>query len=133
MTRPTVLFADTIAAVIGALDDALDAPAHHRIPNPRPDTFLVVSDTGGGYGRTRVSERVQVTVDAWGETVADAHDLAQQARRTIEQLPGTVVDGIPVYRCDEVSRPSYQPDTVSDQARYVFTVALHVRGATPAS
>jgi hypothetical protein len=130
MTRPTVLFGDTVAAVIAVLEAQLTAPVRHRIPNPRPDTLVVVSDTGGGYGRTRVSEKVQVSVDCWGETVADAHDLAQSARYHIETMEGTVADGIPIYKVEEVARPSYQPDLLTDTARYVFTVAIHVRGAT---
>ena len=130
MTRPTVLFADTVAAVITALDAVLEVDVRHRIPNPRPDSLVVVSDTGGSYGRTRVSETVQISVDCWAQTVADAHDLAQLARHHIETLAGTVVDGIPVYRVDDVARPSYQPDTLTDTARYVFTQAVHVRGAT---
>jgi hypothetical protein len=130
MTRPTVLFGDTVAAIIGVLDTALGVDVRHRIPNPRPDTLVVVTDTGGSYGRTRISEAVQISVDCWAPTVAEAHDLAQLARHHIEALTGTVVDGIPVYRVEDVARPSYQPDTLSDTARYVFTQAVHVRGAT---
>lgn len=125
----TVLFADTAAAVIAALNGALAEPVSGKVPEERPAAFVTVQRTGGPQ-RTRVSEDVQLTVEAWAQRDDDAHDLAQKARRILHALPGEVLDGIAVYQCQELAGPANLPDPLSNQPRSTFTVLLHVRGIT---
>lgn len=124
-----IVFPDTVALLCGVLEDECAVPAGTRVPNPRPATFLRLDRTGGPR-QTLVSDAAQVTVESWAASEAAAHDLAQLARAVLHTLPGTVVDGVAVYRVDEVSGPANLPDPLSDQARYSQTFAVHVRGAT---
>lgn len=123
------VFPDTTALVCSALTDRLDRPAGTLVPEQRPDEFFRVLRTGGPR-HTIVSDAAQVTVESWAATEAAAHDMAQLARAVLHTLPGTVVDGVPVYRVDEISGPGNLPDPLSNHPRYSQTFAVHTRGAT---
>lgn len=122
-----ITFPDTVALLIGHLDANLTEPVRHRIPNPRPATFVTLRRTGGPK-RNLVTDQAQVTAESWADTDQAAHDLAQEVRALLNALPGTVVDGVAVYRCDELSGPADLPDPLSDQARYSQSFSVALRG-----
>jgi hypothetical protein len=129
-----IVFPDTTALVIGALNDQLDdlgytgVPVRSRIPNSRPTgRFVVVQRTGGPVANL-VTDGAQLTVEAWSSSDHDAHSLAQACRAIIHSLEGTVVAGSTVYGVDEFSGPGYLPDPASAQSRYTFTAVVNVRG-----
>jgi hypothetical protein len=122
-----VLFPDAAATVISHLADNLAAPIHGRVPNPRPDTFVVVQRVGGPK-RNIVTDEATLIAESWAETPADAHDLAQNVRELINDLPGQIIDGVPVYRVEEASGPGWLPDPESQQARYTQTFSVALRG-----
>lgn len=123
----TVLFGDATASAITRLNASLVEPVSGKVPDPRPPSFVTVQRTGGTQ-RTRVSEDVQLTVEAWATRDDDAHDLAQRARRILHGLTGEVEGGVAFYQCAELSGPVNLPDPLSEQPRCTFTVVLHVRG-----
>lgn len=134
--RTPILFPDAAALAIGFLADALDAQGDSAavsqdVPDPRPARFVTVT-RGGGVRHTLVSDAATLLVECWAATSADAHDLAQMSRALLGSMVGSVVDGVQVYRVDEVGGPQQLPDPLSEQPRYVFTLSAHFRGAAVA-
>lgn len=127
-----ILFGDITATTISYLNDRL--PTHgetvavrNRVPSSRPTRFVTVQRTGGP-AVSPVSENAQVTVDAWGVSAEDAHDLAQLVRALILAMPDSPDLDAPVYRASEFGGPAWLPDPDSTQPRYRWSVQLHVRG-----
>lgn len=129
----TVLFPDAAGLLTGHLADQLAAeaepvPVVTKIPKPRPEKFIRLRRTGGPR-RDLVTDQPQVTIEAWAGTDEEAHDLAQLARAILSGLPGTTIDGVAVYRVDELGGPVDLPDPDSAQSRYTFTIQVALRGA----
>lgn len=127
-----VLFPDAAAVWIGYLADALsdrddDTPVVPRIPNPRPDRFVLVRRTGG-VSRDRVIDDGQITVESWDTTDEDAHDLAQLCRGVLLAAVGNTYSGVALYRVVEVSGPANVPDPESQSPRYSQTFLTALRG-----
>lgn len=129
-TTALVVFPDATAVACSLLDAALTVPVRSKVPSPRPDSFVTVRRTGG-VRKDVVTDNAQVTIEAWGPTEEAAHDLAQIARAHIGAAPGSVVDGVAIYRVTEQAAPGVLPDPLSDQPRYSQTFNIAVRGVTP--
>lgn len=119
-----IIFADAAATVIdflaaGFAERDEDAEVLPRTPNPRPERFVVVDRTGG-VSRSVVVDHAQVTVESWGTSDEDAHDLAQLCRGLLLSRP---------YRVVEISGPANLPDDKSDHPRYSQTFLVAMRGA----
>lgn len=121
-------FPDAVELVLGAIAAELPAiPTGTRVPASRPAAFIVARRSGGE--RTSiVTDTAVVTVEAWSDGPAEAADLAEQCRAIIHAMEGSVVDGVPVYRVDDVGAPGDLPDPLSDQPRYTFSVLVTLRG-----
>jgi len=131
VTVDLIEFPDVELLVADHLRDMLGATVLTRLPaapGTRPTEFLLVERTGGPRA-TIVSDRPQVTIEAWATSKPDAHDLIQQARTRLHGLRGTHSTGSTIYRTDEAAGPAWLPDPESDTARYTFTATLHVRGS----
>jgi hypothetical protein len=87
----------------------------------------VVRRTGGPASEWVVTEWAQVTLEAWGSSQKQASDLAATVRAIVRAMPGQTLSGIAVYKIDEFSGPANLPDPESNQARYTWTVSMHVR------
>jgi hypothetical protein len=124
-----VIFPDTVDAVITWLDQWMDVPVRSKVPNPRPDAFITVTRTGGPQ-RNLVTDEAQITVESWGRSDAEAHDLAQDARGLINSIIGETVNGTPFYRVTELSGPANLPDPLSNQPRQSQSFAVAARGYT---
>jgi hypothetical protein len=128
-----ILFPDAAAAVIGALNAQLpelgfaSVPVRSRIPSTRPTRFVLVFRTGGPAVNI-VTDLVQLTIEAWASSDAEAHDLAQAARAIVGGLEGSVTGGVTVYSVTEFSGPAYLPDPASDQSRFTWTTSITTRG-----
>lgn len=131
MFHPVVEFTDATALVIGHLNDALTSPVSRTVPNPRPASFVTVLRTGGAVDPLPLTEGAQLTIEAWSTSAPNAYLLASDARLALHQMAGTVVDGVAVYRVEEAAGPQDLPDPESTQARYTFTVIVHLRGQEP--
>lgn len=128
-----VLFPDATATVIDLLGAALaerddDAPVLPRVPDPRPARFVTVRRTGG-VSRSIVIDDTQLTVESWGDSDEDAHDLAQLCRGLLHAAVGTVQGVVVMYRVTEVAGPANLPDPMSDQPRYSQTFLAAMRGS----
>jgi hypothetical protein len=130
----TELFADHLRVEL----DERGYPDLHvgtRIPNPRPVEFVRVIRTGGTR-RNLVVDETQLTVECWAGSEQVAQDMAQLARAVIAAARGDVLDGVPIYRVDDVtgpgalpSGPVYTPDPISQQPRFSFSMLVACRGA----
>jgi hypothetical protein len=128
-----ILFPDAVAATMGALTAQLPGlgfsgvPVLTRVPAARPARFVVVLRTGGPRVNL-VTDAAQITLEAWAPAEAEAHDLAQAVRGIVGGLAATVTGGVTVYGVEELSGPANSPDSVSDQARYAWSMIVNVRG-----
>jgi hypothetical protein len=129
-----VEFPDTTTLVVDYLADLVDVDVFSEVPNPRPDSFVVVRRLGGPR-RNLVADGAQIGVECFGSDDVDAYELAAAARAHLIAMYGQVVDGVQVYRVDELAGPSSSPDPDSGQARYTFQESVMVRGVrlTPGS
>ena len=127
-----ITFPDAESLVIDHLNDNMTEPVHGTVPNPRPDTFVTVTRTGGPK-RNIVTDEPTLTVDSWAQTKATAHDLAQEARGLINSLLGQSLNGVPVKRVDELAGPAWFPDPLSDQPRYRQSFSIALRGTVSGS
>lgn len=130
MSQPVVVFPDAAAAVTGRLADLLDVPTDVRVPNPRPEEFILVRRVGGTR-RDIVTDEATITIEAWAQDEAAAHDLAQLARAYVHAMAGSAEGDVRVYRVGEFAGPASLPDPDSAQSRYTLTVTVAVRGVTP--
>jgi hypothetical protein len=100
--------------------------ASTSVPTTLP--FTRVIRTGGPGRRTRVSDQATVSVESWAATEAAAERLANDNRRTINDLQGTVVAGVNVKRVEENSSPGNLPHPTIVGFRYVQSFDIHIRG-----
>ncbi len=131
---PAVVFPDTaalcIARIKATLPTSYGATAFGtHVPNPRPTQFVLARRVGGAL-QTPVTDAATITFECWAATDAAAHDLAQACLALIRAMAGTTQSGTPVYRVGEFAGPTDLPDPLSSTPRFVFTVAVHVRGVT---
>lgn len=120
----------TLNANLSPLEGMTVPPrAHRTVPDPRPAAFVVVGLLGGS-GRSEgnpVTDRQALTVECWADRVADAADLARDARGIVHASRGVVLGGAQIYRVEEFGAPVDLPDSLSSQHRAVFQVQLTVR------
>lgn len=131
MTEP-ILFPDAEDLLVQYLTTELTArdiaaTAHTRVPNPRPDSFVLVPRVGGTR-RNLVVDSPMVGFEVWGLTDKAACDLGRVVRALVFGLSGHVISGVQCYRVDELVGLTNFPDGVSAQSRYVFTTTLSFRG-----
>lgn len=133
MPADAIEFPDAAAVVIDAIDPQMWVPVVSRVPDPRPSRFVIVRRIGGPR-MNLVADEAMLTVEAYGETEADAHDLCQQARSLIYAMRGTTSSSVAVYRVTEIAGPARLPD-IADHERYTLTIQVAMRGSalTPIS
>jgi hypothetical protein len=80
-------FIDVEAALITWLDGKMPGvPASADIPEPRPTTFLTVSQTSG-YVTSVAVYHVTVSIRCWAPTRAEANDLARAVMAIVPDMP----------------------------------------------
>lgn len=135
MSVPMLVFPDVVALAVERLNDELPAlvgTVHvgNRVPSPRPARFVVVR-RGGGSRITIVTEAATINVGSWAQSVPDADDIAQACRSVLHAMAGGMVNGVPIYKVEDVGGPAEEADPLSDQPMSQMSVAVHVRGYTP--
>lgn len=123
-----IVFPDAEALVVGYLNDNLTYPASTRVDASRPARFCQVIRTGGPRS-TMVTDGAQLTFLSWSTDETEAAADAQQVRAFVNALPGEQLDGHTVYRVEEFSGPSFDPDPDTGRPRYKHTARIHIRGA----
>lgn len=121
-----VTFGDAALAAITHIRTGVTVPVLGAVENPRPASFVTVQRTGGPRGDL-ITDAAQLTVECWAGTIEAAHDLAQQARALLHDLPGRTVAGVTVYRVDEFGGPAFLPDPDSATPRFTFTATVAAR------
>lgn len=131
MTEVIVFPSETDALIVylrEQLEELADgAEVHARIPNPRPARFVTLRRIGG-VRTNLVIDTATIVVEAWGDDEDAARDLANLARALLHAAAGTTQSGVRIYRVGEFGGPANLPDPDSDQARFVFTLTVGVRG-----
>lgn len=123
-----VVFPDICALLAARIAEATGKPTGTRVPSPRPAGGFVLVRRVGGPRLNQVADNPTVTIEAWQDTDAEAHDLCQLARSVVYAMRGTTEDGHAIYRIGEFGGPADLPDPLSDQPRYTCTLTIGVRG-----
>lgn len=90
--------------------------------------FVKVIRTGGPRA-TPVSDRPQLTFEAYAKRGSRAWDIAETTRQAVHAMAGTVVGETSVKEVTELGGPSNLPDPLfPDLSRYTFILAVHLRG-----
>ena len=121
-----ITFGDIEDALRVYLNSVLSVTAYVSIPPERPASFVSLV-RNGGVKRSLVTESATVTLDAWAQAPGAAHDLAQEARAAVHNLPGQTIGHMTVYRVQEFGGPANLPDPLTDQPRYTLTLSIDVR------
>ena len=123
-------FADAKAVLIDWLA-AGGFNAQPRVPNPRPDEFVVVRRTGGSIDIDAVSDRAQMAVECWSgqpeASPAPAWALANDVRTHLRALPGEF-SGVSLWEEDTCGELY---DELSETPRVIITGTCWIQ-PTPA-
>lgn len=117
---------DTEKLLIDYLTPILGVPVGAKAP--AASEFVKVLRTGGPVA-TLISDRPQITFEAYSPRGTTAWDLADKARMAVFALAGTVLATTSIKDVTEIAGPAQLPDPVFPAlTRYTFTLAVHVRG-----
>lgn len=125
--KPTLFAPDVIAAVVPHLVDVLNVPVSSKVPNPRPDRFVTVRETGGAGRQDTVLYRASVQYFGWAETDQDARSLTAQARTALLGMANGSFGDVQIFAVREVGAVGWFPDPDSGQARFVGSVEIIAR------
>jgi hypothetical protein len=118
---------DTEKLLIDYLAPVLAVPVGTKAPG-NVNEFVKLLRTGGPRA-TPVSDRPQITIEAYSTRGTTAWDLADRARMAMFALAGTRLAGASIKEVVEIGGPSNLPDPIFPSlTRYTFTLAVHLRG-----
>jgi hypothetical protein len=121
-TRP-----DAEQLLIDYLTPILAVPVGTKAPG-NTNAFVKIIRTGGPIP-TPITDRPQITVEAYAPRVSQAWELTEKARMALFALAGTVLGTTSVKDISEIGGPANLPDPVFPAlTRYTFTLAVHLRG-----
>lgn len=125
-----IVFPDVEGMAITYLKSVLaNTHVSTKVPSTRPTRFIKVQAVGGNKARLN-ADSTMLTFQCWEADTVKASELARLARAYIHAMPGTEVNGVWVYRVNDVGAPAFNPDPESDSPRYQFTVMIDVKGVT---
>lgn len=113
---------DIISALCEWVPKKLGVPCSSQVPNPRPDRFITVERTGGGYTLGR--DNPYLAVQAWGASEADAYVLAL---RTRDAFATGLREEVPKVCSVEIGGLYNFPDPDARQSRYQLDAYLVTR------
>jgi hypothetical protein len=72
-------------------------------------------------------DRPSIQVNAYGETKAEAYDVAAETIRALLQAPAATHTGAVITKATRILGPTWSPDPETDTPRYLlgFTFAVH--------
>lgn len=117
-----------IAYVRGYLNEALSVPVWAGRPDTWAAPFVAIRPAGGEGRINPALEGRRFVIEAWGRTVEEAEDLADDTRRLLAAAQKW--GGVPFYRCREEGAPA--PMIPADDAqlyedRNVITFTFSMR------
>jgi hypothetical protein len=119
-------FLDTEKLLIDYLGPILAVPVGTKAATGTEFVKLIRT---GGPRATLVSDRPQITFEAYSNRGTKAWELAEKARMAMFALAGTQLSGTSVKEVEEIGGPSNLPDPIFPAlTRYTFTLAVHLRG-----
>jgi len=97
-----------------------------KIPNPRPDEFVLIRRVGGPT-RNLVTDEPTLAVEAWSTDKTQSQTLLQRVRAAIHEAPHKALTP-PVYLVTEFAGIADLADPESTHSRHTFAVAVAMRG-----
>ena len=86
---------------------------------------VVVERIGGIPKITQYFDRARMDIGAWGNTKAEAQQVAATAQAVLHQIIGAHPEGVVTAVIDDQGLV-YRPDPETDQPRYKFGVLVHL-------
>lgn len=128
-TEPGAGFPDIEAVVSGYLKGATDAGnrVYTRIPASPQYPLITVSRLGGIPTVKHHQDAAQIQVSVWGNTKAEARDIATDARLALMTLEGATADDAFVHGVDDATGLTWLPDSETGRDRYLFGVFIYFR------
>jgi hypothetical protein len=120
MSSEVIEAPDVLAITMDYVRPLINVPCASNVPNPRPASFLRFSVNPSGGFDGRVLYNALLTVEAWAQSERDAGDLARRAAALLDAAQGFFATS---------GGPGWFPDPDSGLPRYLFTVAVIVRGS----
>lgn len=131
-----VTFGDAESALLALLRAGLSA----LVPGPAfgvvlPDGYkaakgpFVRVERIGGVGDGISHDAARVDIEVWGADRGQTHDILQTALahvRAVNKNPTTYAGQV-FYASDVELGPSYQPDPITSEARWLATVVIRTR------
>lgn len=107
---------------LSALQDALSAPLAVRVvvirvPTPRPKKFVLLEPSGGNDESVAHGWR-SVIVDSWGESEADAFELALDVEAHLKALRNERLKGVLIYKARPMGGIVWMPDPDAKVPRF---------------
>lgn len=122
-----VVFPNAEHVVVDIIDAGVTVPVRTTVPNPRPASFVLVRQIGGTVA-SPVSERSLLQIEAWAAGPSAAQTLIQRARALVAAAAHTISGGVTIYAVRDVGGPVNAPDPESEQARWLCTISVELRG-----
>ncbi|ALY08925.1 tail terminator [Arthrobacter phage Savage2526] len=99
-------------------------PVGTKVPNPRPNEFVIIRRVGG-IQRDLVTDEPTILVEVWAATETRAVRVAQIIRGLLHSY--SQIGEYSILGCDEISGPVNLPDGLSAQVRYTATYVVAIR------
>ena len=112
---------DAVSYLRKLFHSELDVRVPERVPNPRPDEFIIVRRNGGRRGNYLI-DAPGIDIECWAQTLERARELSDSVSDIMQILDRTgFSDGIAAV-AEETRR--YSPDPETGLPRYYASYTL---------
>lgn len=123
-----IKFPNTYATLRSLLIEITGFPVFvTRVPNPRPETFIML-EPSGGQEISQVHARRYVIIDAWAPTLEAAYDLAETVRAHLIGTKNRRLGDCLIYGASPQGGIVDLPDPDAKTPRYRQNFTLTIRG-----
>ena len=118
METEVIQYGDIYASLRSLLTTHLNVPVRvARIPNPRPDKFIVLTPSGGDDLSVTHASRSMI-LDVWAERESEAYALAEKASAYLRATKNNVSDEVLIYSVSPLGGIVWMPDPDADVPRF---------------
>lgn len=118
MANEVIQYGDVYSRIRSILTTHLNVPVHvARIPNPRPDQFIVITPSGGDEKSVTHASRSMI-LDVWAARESEAYALAEKAGAYLRATKNNVSDEVLIYSVSPLGGIVWMPDPDADVPRF---------------
>lgn len=118
MAAEVIQYGDVYSRIRNILTTHLNAPVYvARVPNPRPDKFIVITPSGGDDKSVTHASRSMI-LDVWAEREREAYALAEKASAWLRATKNNVSEEVLIYSLHPLGGIVWMPDPDADVPRF---------------